>query len=187
AMADLTGEIQQVPSAVSAVKVGGERSYRRVRHGDEVELQPRTVTVREFTLHRMRRVGSLIDLDVTVVCSSGTYVRALARDLGARLGVGGHLTMLRRTRVGVFGLEQSKSIPDLEREFEVLPIAEVAAASFPRHDVDEKTARLVAYGQKLPGVVVGGSLVGVFAPDGRFLALYEDTESGAKPVAVFAG
>lgn len=181
----LTGEIEQVPSAVSAVKVGGERAYRRVRAGEEVELEPRPVQVREFELHRLRRIGAMIDADVTVTCSSGTYVRALARDLGAELGVGGHLTMLRRTKVGVFGLEHARTISTLEGEFSVLPIATVAAASFPRYDVDEKTARLVGFGQKLPDVIVGGPLVGVFGPDGTFLALYSDTEAGAKPVAVF--
>lgn len=184
-IAALTGEIAQVPSAVSAVKVGGERAYRKVRSGEQVDLQPRVVTVREFTLHALRRVGPMIDLDVTVVCSSGTYIRALARDLGGGLEVGGHLTVLRRDRVGVFDLEQAQKLEALEQDFRVLPIAAVAAASFPRYDVDASIARLVTYGQKLPGVSVGGSLVGMFAPDGTFLALYEDTEAGAKPVAVF--
>lgn len=184
-IAALTGEIQQVPSAVSAVKVGGERAYKKARSGEHVELEPRTVTVREFSLGALRRVGAMIDLDVTVVCSSGTYVRALARDLGSALGVGGHLTMLRRDRVGVFDLEHARTIAALEEDFSVVPIAAVAAASFPRYDLDEEVARLVTYGQKLPDVTVGGPLVGMFGPDGTFLALYEDTEQGAKPVAVF--
>jgi tRNA pseudouridine55 synthase len=186
AMLPLTGEIEQVPSAVSAVKVGGERAYHKARKGQEVDLQPRRIVVSEFTLHELRRHGNLIDADVTVVCSSGTYVRALARDLGGLLRVGGHLSALRRTRVGVYGIEQARTIAELEREFGVLPIADVAAATFPRYDVDEPTARLVAYGQKLPGVTVGAGEVAMFAPDGRFLALYKDTEEGARPVAVFA-
>ncbi|HEY8456878.1 MAG TPA: tRNA pseudouridine(55) synthase TruB [Actinopolymorphaceae bacterium] len=183
----LTGEITQVPSAVSAVKVGGERAYRRVQAGQQVELSPRRVVISRFDLLDMRRQDDVIDLDVTIDCSSGTYVRALARDLGAALDVGGHLTALRRTRVGPYGIESARTIADLERSFSVVPIAEVASEYFPRFDVDEPTARLVAYGQKLPGVTVGGNLVGMFAPDGRFLALYEDTDEGAKPVAVFAG
>lgn len=186
AMEPLTGEIEQVPSAVSAVKVGGERAYQKVRKGQEVDLRPRRVLVSEFSLREMRRHGPLIDVDVTVVCSSGTYVRALARDLGNALGVGGHLAALRRTRVGAYTLEEARTMGSLERDFSVIPISDVAAKTFPRHDLDEATARLVAFGQKLPGVSVGAGEVAMFAPDGRFLALYQDTSEGAKPVAVFA-
>jgi tRNA pseudouridine55 synthase len=186
AMEPLTGEIEQVPSAVSAIKVGGERAYHKVRKGQEVDLQPRRVLVSEFRLREMRRHGNVIDLDVTVVCSSGTYVRAIARDLGGSLQVGGHLAALRRTRVGVYSLDEAHTMGELERSFSVIPIADVAAQTFPRHDLDEATARLVAYGQKLPGVSVGQGEVAMFGPDGRFLALYQDTDEGAKPVAVFA-
>ena len=101
-LAALTGVISQVPSAVSAIKVGGQRAYARVRAGEEVALAARQVTVSRLDLLDVRRLGEVIDLDVAVDCSSGTYVRALARDLGAGLGVGGHLTALRRTRVGGF-------------------------------------------------------------------------------------
>ncbi|WP_020575615.1 tRNA pseudouridine(55) synthase TruB [Actinopolymorpha alba] len=186
-IAVLTGEIQQVPSTVSAVKVGGERAYRKVLKGQEVELTPRRVVVNRFDLLDLRRVADVVDLDVVVDCSSGTYVRALARDLGASLGVGGHLTALRRTRVGPYSLDQAHTVEELERAFAVVPIADVAAQTFPRYDVDGPTARLVAYGQKLPGVHVGSGTVGIFAPDGTFLALYEDTDEGSKPVAVFSG
>jgi len=183
----LTGEILQVPSSVSAVKVAGERAYRKVQMGEEVDLPARQVVVSRFDLLDLRRSDDVVDLDVVVECSSGTYIRALARDLGAGLGVGGHLTALRRTRVGPYGIEQARTLEDLEEGFAVLPIADVAARTFPRYDVDDSTARLVAFGQKLPGVHVGNGPVGMFAPDGTFLALYEDTDEGSKPVAVFAG
>ena len=155
--------------------------------GEEVELAARPVVVRRFDLRDVRPEGDVVDLDVEVECSSGTYIRALARDLGAALGVGGHLTALRRTRVGPYGLAQARTLEQLESDFAVLPIADVAAETFPRFDVDDSTARLVAFGQKLPGVHVGTGPVGIFGPDGTFLALYEDTAEGSKPVAVFAG
>jgi tRNA pseudouridine55 synthase len=186
-VAELTGEILQVPSAVSAVKVGGERAYRRVRAGQRVELTPRRVVVSRFDVRDVRRVGDEVELDVVVDCSSGTYIRALARDLGAKLGVGGHLRALRRTRVGRYGLDRARSLAELEADFRVQPIAEVAAETFPRYDLDEETARLVGFGQPLPDVRLGAGRVAMFAPDGRFLALYEDSEQGARPIAVFAG
>lgn len=185
-VAALTGELWQVPSSVSAVKIGGERAYRKVQKGQEVDLPARRVVVRRFEVTDVRRTDEVVDLDVVVECSSGTYVRALARDLGAALSVGGHLTALRRTRVGAYGLDQAHTMEDLERAFAVVPIAAVATETFPRFEVDDSTARLVAYGQKLPGVSVGTGPVGVFGPDGTFLALYEDTDEGARPVAVFA-
>jgi tRNA pseudouridine55 synthase len=187
AIGDLTGEILQVPSSVSAIKVAGERAYRKVQMGESVDLPARRVVVERFDVRDLRQNGDLLDVDVSVDCSSGTYVRALARDLGAALDVGGHLTALRRTRVGAYGLHDARTLEELERTFAVVPIADVAAQTFPRFDVDDSTARLVSYGQKLPGVEVGGGPVGIFAPDGTFLALYEDTDEGARPVAVFAG
>jgi tRNA pseudouridine55 synthase len=172
---------------VSAIKVAGERAYRKVQMGESVDLPARRVVVERFDVRDLRQNGDLLDVDVSVDCSSGTYVRALARDLGAALDVGGHLTALRRTRVGAYGLHDARTLEELERTFAVVPIADVAAQTFPRFDVDDSTARLVSYGQKLPGVEVGGGPVGIFAPDGTFLALYEDTDEGARPVAVFAG
>lgn len=185
AVADLTGTIMQVPSSVSAVKVSGRRAYKQVRAGKEVNLEPREVTVRTFEIVDVRRHGDLVDIDAHIECSSGTYVRALARDLGAALKVGGHLTMLRRTRVGSYDLEQAATIEELERDFSIIPIAEVAARNFPRLTVDRDTARLVAYGQKLPSIRVGAGPVALFDPDGEFLALYEDSPEGARAVAVF--
>jgi tRNA pseudouridine55 synthase len=185
----LTGDILQVPSAVSAIKINGERAYRRVRAGEAVELAPRPVTVSSFTVAAVRRAGALVDVDVSVVCSSGTYVRALARDLGTALGVGGHLTALRRTRAGGYDLAMARTIEELEATFAVVPIAAAAAAAFPRLDVDAEQARLVTHGGRLAADLVEEGLgpIAVFGPDGALLALVEGTDRGLKPIAVFAG
>jgi tRNA pseudouridine55 synthase len=192
-IAALSGEIMQVPSAVSAIKVDGVRSYARVRSGDEVKLQPRPITVYEFELRETRRLPAegLIDLDVRVACSSGTYIRALARDLGEALGVGGHLTALRRTRVGPYTLAEAESLTELMALYEagepipVLPIAEAAGAAFPRYDADEEQAKAIAHGGPLPARGLGPGPIAVFAPDGTFLALVEEHGRRCKPIAVF--
>jgi tRNA pseudouridine55 synthase len=187
AVAKLTGEIEQVPSAVSAVKVAGERSYARVRKGEAVDLAARTVRVEAFDVLRVRREGQVVDVDVSVVCSSGTYVRALARDLGSALGVGGHLTALRRTRVGGFELADAHPLEELEKELAVLPLEDVVRRSFPVVELDEEQARAVGFGKPLPDTTLPGASgpVAVLAPGGRFLALYEQAGADAKPVAVF--
>lgn len=184
-IAALTGPIQQVPSAVSAVKIDGVRSYHRVRSGENVELPPRDVVVRRFDLLASRREGAFLDLDVAVTCSSGTYIRALARDLGASLGVGGHLTMLRRTAVGPYRLDAARALEALAEDFAVVPLAEAAAAAFPRLDVDADTAGKVAHGMPLPATGLGPGPVAVFGPDGTLLSLAEDRGSRAKHLAVF--
>jgi len=186
AVTGFVGEIMQIPSSVSAIKVNGERSYARVRAGKEVELAARPVVVSSFDVHEVRPAGEILDLDVTVTCSSGTYVRALARDLGATLGVGGHLTALRRTRVGPYSLELAKTLDELAADFSVLPLAEAADAAFPRRDVDGEQAARLVHGGPLPSVGISGTY-GVFGPDGAFLALVEESGARAKPVAVFAG
>jgi tRNA pseudouridine55 synthase len=133
AVAALTGPIMQAPPAVSAVKVNGQRAYRLTRAGAAPELAPRPVTVDQFAITAVRRVprdgqaGALLDLDATIRCSSGTYIRALARDLGAALGIGGHLTRLRRTRVGGYGVEEASTLEQLAERFEVIPLAEAAS------------------------------------------------------------
>ncbi|MFF2045751.1 tRNA pseudouridine(55) synthase TruB [Kitasatospora sp. NPDC058170] len=200
-IAALTGEIMQVPSKVSAIKIDGKRSYARVREGEDFELAARPTTIHSFTVHGQRAAVAedgtpVIDLDVTVECSSGTYIRALARDLGAGLGVGGHLTALRRTRVGPYGVESARTLDQLEEAvkgesatgLEVLPIGEAAAAAFPRWDLDAEQAKLLSHGARLkaPGLGVDGPIA-VFGPDERFLALVEETDGRAKPVAVFVG
>jgi tRNA pseudouridine55 synthase len=186
AMRPLTGEIHQIPTAVSAIKVDGKRAYARVRAGEDVQLPARRVTVPVFEARDVRCVGTLVDVDVHVECSTGTYVRALARDLGAALGVGGHLTMLRRTRVGGFALADAKSLDELEQELVVVPLADAARASFAGVDLDDPTAQAVRFGRKLPGFDLGSNgPVALFAPDGEFLALYEQKGDVARPVAVF--
>ncbi|GGQ38049.1 tRNA pseudouridine55 synthase [Actinomadura coerulea] len=184
-VAELTGTIQQVPPQVSAIKVNGERAYKMARKGEDVELAARPVTVDEFAVLDVRRHGGLIDVDASVSCSSGTYIRALARDLGASLGCGGHLTALRRTRVGPYDLSMARTLDRLAEELEILPMAEAVAAVFPRRDVSDDDARKVAHGGRLPAVGLGPGPVGVFAPDGTLLALVEERGPVAKSLAVF--
>jgi tRNA pseudouridine55 synthase len=184
-IAALTGEIMQVPPQVSAIKVNGERAYKRARAGEEVELAARPVTIHAFDVTGIRREGETIDVDATITCSSGTYIRALARDLGASLGVGGHLTYLRRTRVGPYGIASARTIDDLSRECVILPMAEAVAAAFPRRDVSEEEAGLVAHGGRLASAGLGPGPVGVFGPDGTLLALVEERGGTARPLAVF--
>ncbi|MFE6601875.1 tRNA pseudouridine(55) synthase TruB [Streptomyces albidoflavus] len=192
-VAELTGDIMQVPSKVSAIKIDGKRSYTRVREGEEFEIPARPVTVSSFTVYDVREDKAadgtpVLDLVVSVVCSSGTYIRALARDLGASLGVGGHLTALRRTRVGPYGLDAAKTLEQLQEELTVMPVAEAAAAAFPRWDLDERRAQLVLNGVRIdmPEEYAGRGPVGVFDPSGRCLALVEEQKGRAKSVAVFA-
>jgi tRNA pseudouridine55 synthase len=198
-VAQLTGAIMQVPSKVSAIKIDGKRSYARVRGGEEFEIPARPVTVSSFRVYDVRQTvaedparaeGSgegtpAVDLVVSVVCSSGTYIRALARDLGAYLGVGGHLTALRRTRVGPYGLDAAKTLQQLQEELAVMPIADAAAAAFPRWDVDEKRAKLLTNGVRLEMPTYDTAPVAAFGPDGRFLALVEEQKGKAKSLAVF--
>ena len=149
AAAELVGELDQVPTAVSAIKVDGRRAYARVRAGEEVTLEPRRVTVHELTVHEVRPGAETLDLDVTVRCSSGTYVRALARDLGAALGVGGHLTALRRTAVGSFGIADAHTLDQLADDFAMVPLSEAARATFPTLELDERAATDVRFGRAL--------------------------------------
>lgn len=191
-VARLTGEIMQVPSKVSAIKINGVRSYKRAREGEEFDIPARPVTVSSFAVHDVREGAAedgtpVLDLVVSVVCSSGTYIRALARDLGAGLGVGGHLTALRRTRVGPYKLDSARTLDQLQKELTVMPIAEAATAAFPRWDVDERRARLLTNGVRLemPEEYAGSGAVGVFGPADRFLALVEEQRGKAKSLAVF--
>lgn len=192
-VAALTGPIQQVPSSVSAIKVDGRRAYARVRAGEEVALAARPVVVHRFDVGA-RRVADhdgvgVLDLDVTVVCSSGTYVRALARDLGTALGVGGHLTALRRTRVGGYGLDVARTLDQLGEDFAVLPLADAARAVFPVRELTADEARELSFGRRIaadparPGTPEAP--VAAFAPDGDVVALLADEPGGrARPVLV---
>jgi tRNA pseudouridine55 synthase len=185
----LTGDILQVPSSVSAIKINGQRSYARVRAGDTVELAARPVTVSRFEVLRREDLDAdgvpVVDLDVVVECSSGTYIRALARDLGARLGSAGHLTSLRRTKVGWFGLDRSRTLEQLADDLEVLPIAEVARQSFPSRDLTADQEVWVRHGRRLPDFAVNAGPTALFAADGSFLALYKPDGGDAVADAVF--
>jgi tRNA pseudouridine55 synthase len=183
----LVGEIDQVPSAVSAIKVDGRRAYERVRAGEQVELPSRRVRIDAIEVHRIGLGDAGVDVDVTVRCSSGTYIRAVARDLGDRLGVGGHLTALRRTQVGPFGLDAARTLEQLEESLDVLPIAEAARSGFPAYELDEAQATDVRYGRKLAVDLGRPGPTAVFAPGGEFLALYEQDGELARAVAVFTG
>lgn len=193
-IADLTGDIMQVPPKVSAIKINGVRSYKRAREGEDFEIPARPVRVSSFTVHDIRDAVAedgtpVLDLVVSVVCSSGTYIRALARDLGAALGVGGHLTALRRTRVGPYRLDVARTLEQLEQDLTVMPLAEAAAAAFPRWDVDAKRATLLTNGVRLdiPNEYADAGPVAVFGPEGEFVALVEEQKGKAKSLGVFGG
>jgi len=187
AVADLTGTIEQVPSSVSAIKVNGQRSYARVRAGAEVKLAARPVTVHRFEIHDIRRErgGKLLDVDVTVECSSGTYIRALARDLGDALGVGGHLTALRRTQVGPYTIEAAATLEELANELRLLELDDAARALFPARELEPAEAADLSHGRRI-AAGPGDGPVAAFAPDGRLVALLENKGAEAKPLLVFA-
>lgn len=220
-IAKLTGEILQVPSSVSAIKVNGQRAYKLTRAGQAPELAARPVTISEFRVTATRRVSDFLDVDAVIGCSSGTYVRALARDLGTALGTGGHLTALRRTAVGPYTLAQAHPLKDLENADGpalgggttepsavpwVIPLAEAAAAAFPRLDLTAGEARRLAQGARLPvpaslpataatgptgrsaesGHEAAGAAIAAFAPDGTLVALVTAEGGQLRSQAVFA-
>ena len=190
----LTGDIQQVPSAVSAIKVNGQRSYARVRGGEDVQLQARPVTIHEFTVHGIEREDTGITVTATISCSSGTYIRALARDIGDALGVGGHLTALRRTRVGSFTLDRAHTLEELTRSVseggtvETIDINHAAAVLFPVRSLTAGEATDLSHGRRIsahPGELTAGTdlPVACFAPDGTLVALAENRGPAAKRYA----
>jgi len=184
AIAGLRGDIMQVPSTVSAIKVGGQRAYRVARGGHTVELAARPVRIDRFELLALRRQGRLIDIDVAVDCSSGTYIRALARDLGKAMKVGGHLTALRRTRVGRFGLDQARSLDQLaERPQLSLTLDEACLQMFPRRHLTAEEADAAANGRTLTPAGIDGVYAGQDA-DGRVIALLRDDGPRTKSVVV---
>ncbi len=194
AVAALTGPIAQVPSSVSAIKVDGKRAYARVRAGEDVVLAARPVTVHRFDVVATRAAehegAPVLDVDVVVTCSSGTYVRALARDVGARLGVGGHLTALRRTRVGGYGLEVAHTLEELAADFTVLPLADAARATFPVRELTAEETRELSFGRRIAAsegpVGTPDAPVAAFAPDGTLVALLADEAGRSRPVLVLA-
>lgn len=181
-VAALTGEIEQVPSTVSAIKVGGRRAYDLARAGEEVELKARRVTVSRFEVRAMRRGDGIIELDVVVDCTSGTYIRALARDLGRALGVGGHLTMLRRTRIGSFEVATAASVDDISEDALIEP-ATAAAVVVGALAVGADEAQDLRHGKRIDG---GGRLTGAVAaaidPDGRLIGIVERRGTQLKSV-----
>jgi tRNA pseudouridine55 synthase len=183
----MRGDILQRPSSVSAIKVDGVRSYTRVREGEDVDLPARPVTVSRLEVLSLRRdQPGVVDVDVIVECSTGTYVRALARDLGDSLGVGGHLTVLRRTRVGAFGLDVARSLDELEESFVAVPLDDVVRALFEPVDVDEATADRVLHGGRLPTALAPGDRAGLFGPDGQVLSVAESRDGHLVPLVVFS-
>ncbi len=198
-VAALTGPISQVPSSVSAIKVNGKRAYAMVRAGESVELAARPVTVRRFEVHAVRPATAdgvaVLDVDVTVECSSGTYIRALARDLGDALGVGGHLTALRRTRVGGYSLDVARTLDELavladEGPLPVLSLADAARAAFPSRELTEDETTALSYGKRIAAMPgrsgTARQPVAAFAPDGTLVALLEERMGQSVPVIVFA-
>ncbi|AJT42781.1 tRNA pseudouridine synthase B [Psychromicrobium lacuslunae] len=195
-VAELTGEIQQVPSSVSAIKVNGERSYARVRAGEEVKLAARPVTIERFEVHSWQRReisgAQIIELDATVECSSGTYIRALARDLGEKLGVGGHLTELRRTAVGPYRIDQAQTLEEAAGQLQVLDISVAARALMPVRELSEEETTELSFGRRIAATGQAHSAeqpVAAFGPDGTLVALLEDPGAAgkhAKAILVFA-
>ncbi|AMS04805.1 tRNA pseudouridine(55) synthase TruB [Acidipropionibacterium acidipropionici] len=173
AMAPLRGDILQVPTAVSAIKVNGQRAYKRVRAGEDVVLEPRPVTVSRFEAVGMRHDGQAVDVDVEVTCSSGTYVRALARDLGEALGVGGHLTALRRTRIGPYALgEVPVDLAEDAARPRLMTMADAARLSFPVVVLDAAQEADLRVGKRLEIVVPADPTAMISAATGELLALY---------------
>jgi tRNA pseudouridine55 synthase len=189
-LAALTGEIDQVPSAVSAIKVDGKRAYKRVRDGEQVVLAARRVTVSTLNILDIRPADAgVVDVDVDITCSSGTYIRAIARDLGVALGVGGHLTALRRTAVGGFTLAEAATLDELaERvpeEVVTLPLADAARRCFSQHrEASADEARVLSHGGPLGAIGLSGPYP-IFGPDGTLLAVVTEREAKARPDVVF--
>lgn len=181
ALASLRGRIQQVPSAVSAIKVNGKRAYDLARRGMEVKLKAREVEVTRLDVLASRPGEGVLDVDIDVECSSGTYVRAIARDLGKSLGVGGHLTALRRTRIGRYDLSVAVELG--ENPPAMMSMADAAKRSFPCATVDHGMAVDVGFGRRLD-MTVPADVTGILSPTGELLALYRPEGSGARPVAV---
>jgi len=188
ALAELRGEQLQVPSAVSAIKINGVRSYAKVRSGQHVVLEPRPVIIHKFEILDRRDLDAdgipVVDLDVLVECSSGTYVRALARDLGAGLGTGGHLTALRRIRVGPFTLQQCQTLDEAEQGLTVVSLTDVVRSNFVTLSVNEIQANYVRNGRRLVGMILPDRSTALLDDSNHFLALYRQDGNDAVAEAV---
>jgi len=190
-LSTMTGEVDQVPSAVSAIKVNGVRAYKMVREGETPKLAARRVTIARIDVSDVRREGDFVDVDVEVACSAGTYIRAIARDLGAALGVGGHLTALRRTAVGGFTLDEAYTLEKLAELADsggdpvTLPLAAALTRAMPVREVDEAAAKVLSHGGPLDAVGLTGPY-GVVGPDGTPLAVVSERGGKARPEIVLA-
>jgi tRNA pseudouridine55 synthase len=189
-LAAQTGEIDQVPSAVSAIKINGQRAYQRVRDGEDVKLPARRITVHRLDVLAVRRPGErdVVDVDIDVRCSSGTYVRAIARDLGRTLGVGGHLTALRRTAVGGFTLAEAATLAQLEERAPGvigLSMADAARRAFPQREATPDEAKVLSHGGPLTPVGIDGPYA-VFDESGEVLAIVSERAGQARAEIVLA-
>ncbi|MBT0567861.1 tRNA pseudouridine(55) synthase TruB [Williamsia sp. CHRR-6] len=184
AIAGFVGEIDQVPARVSAIKVDGRRAHALARAGAEFELAPRRVTVTRFEVLDARQVEGWLDLDVAVDCSSGTYIRSLARDLGSVLAVGGHLTALRRTAVGPFTIEHAATLEAIAEHGRLNhPIDEAVSLAFPRRVIDDEEAESISQGRWLEPIGMSGVYAAVDR-QGRAIALLEEKGRRAGSVLV---
>ncbi|NCW43155.1 MAG: tRNA pseudouridine(55) synthase TruB [Actinobacteria bacterium] len=184
-MAKMRGTIMQRPSSVSAVKVDGERAYNRVRAGERVELAAREVTISQLDIKEVRRIENVIEVDIEVMCSAGTFIRAIARDCGNALAVGGHLNSLRRTRVAGFGLDKSISLTALKAgEFSTLGLVDVARTTFSTRELEPNEINELSFGRPLSANPDEAIYAAIFGQD--LVALLCNKDGLAKPIAVFA-
>ena len=185
-LAKMVGEIQQRPSSVSAVKVDGERAYDRVRAGEVFELAARTITISSLEIIETRRIGARVEIDIDVTCSAGTFIRAIARDLGNELQVGGHLSVLRRTRVAGFPISQAISFDELKTQtFTTLALSDVARATFQVRELALDEVLELSFGRPLESNP-SDEIFAALSPDDRLIALLKNESGKAKPIAVFA-
>jgi tRNA pseudouridine55 synthase len=185
-LSKMVGEIQQRPSSVSAVKVAGERAYDRVRAGEVFELAARTITISSLVVLDIRRTGTRIEIDIDVTCSAGTFIRAIARDLGDDLNVGGHLSSLRRTRVAGFAIDQAITFEALKsQDFKALDLSDVARQTFTVRELALDEVAELSFGRPLTSNA-SDEIFAALSPDNRLIALLKNEIGKAKPIAVFA-
>ena len=182
----MVGTISQRPSSVSAVKVGGERAYDRVRSGEVFELAPRTITITSLNILEIRHLDHTTEVDIDVTCSAGTFIRSIARDLGDELSVGGHLRALRRTRVAGFALDVATTITDLKaKTFTALDLTDVARRTFAVRELTVEEVRELSFGRSLSPSLTP-AITAAISPENILIALLKNDGEKAKPVAVFA-
>jgi tRNA pseudouridine55 synthase len=185
-LSSMRGVISQRPSSVSAVKVDGKRAHERVRAGEVFELASREVSISQLDVLEIRRHSNSIQIDIEVTCSAGTFIRAIARDLGSTLGVGGHLTFLRRTRVASFGEEIANPFEEFKSgDFKVLGLVDVATSIFKVRDLTSDEAAELSFGRKISASATAGIYAAISATH-ELIALLENRDDGATPIAVFA-